>query len=89
MTILSLSKGEREATVVLDATELVKLCNVMHFVPEDRRKEWYYKLYSALMIASDIVQYGHIDAFCLKKIVELRSHLEHDRKEDDEGERNL
>lgn len=75
MTIVNLSKENGRATITLDANELVKLCNVLYKAPEDQKNNIYYSLYAAMAIARDLTQYGHLDSWCIEKVVELRSHL--------------
>ena len=73
MNILSVSKEHNEAVVRLDSTELNVLCNVLYRAAKDNKiKEVGYLLYSNLMMARDLSQYGHIDAFCLDRIIKCR-----------------
>lgn len=76
MNIERVSKLERNASVVLDSSELVTLCNLLYKATkeEDARVE-HLRLYSGLMIASALSQYGHIDGFCLGQIVKCRERL--------------
>lgn len=73
MNIQNISKKDREVTVILSADELVKICNVFYGTEDENKNELYYSLYGEMMIARDMCQYGHIDNFCLKKIVECRN----------------
>lgn len=73
MNIQNISKKDREVTVELSADELVKLCNVLYSTEEKNKNELYYQLYSELMMARDLCQYGHVDNFCLGNIVECRN----------------
>lgn len=76
MNILSVSREKNEAVIRLDSDELVALCNVLY--RETRvniPKAIIYKLYGDLMIARDLSQYGHIDAFCYEKIGECREKI--------------
>ena len=76
MDILSISKENRESVVILDSTELVTLCNVLYQATKDENVQAIvYKLYGNLMIARDLSQYGHIDAFCLEQIVKCREKV--------------
>lgn len=72
MNISSISKKDKEVVVSLSADELVKLCNVLYSTKEEDKNELYHKLYSEMMIARDMCQYGHIDNFCLASIVKCR-----------------
>ena len=70
MNIRSISKEDKKAVVALSADELVKICNALYNDnADDVAKN---QLYSEMMIARDICQYGHIDDFCLDRIVECR-----------------
>ena len=76
MNIQSISKEKSEAIVTLTSSELVTLCNVLYekTVGEDASKTAL-KLYADLMIARDLSQYGHIDAFCLECIIKCRERI--------------
>ena len=73
MNIQSISKKDREVTVTLSADELVKICNLLYSTADNEKNDLYYKLYSEMMIARDMCQYGHIDNFCLANIVKCRN----------------
>ena len=76
MTILSVSKEANEAVIRLDSDELVTLCNVLSQATKaDNAKAITYELYDSLMIARDLSQYGHIDAFCLDRIIKCREKV--------------
>lgn len=75
MNIQNISKKDREVTINLSADELVKICNIF-YQTEERKDDLYHKLYSELMIARDLCQYGHIDNFCLSEIVKNRNDCE-------------
>lgn len=76
MNIKNIDKENCEVVVSLSADELVKLSNVMYCLKEDEHKNGlYYKLYSEIILARDICQYGHIDGFALDRIVKLRSKI--------------
>ena len=73
MNILSISKKENKAVIEFDSDELVTLCNVLYRATvEDGAHIGHYRLYDGLMLARDLSQYGHIDNFCLDRIVECR-----------------
>ena len=76
MNIERVSKLERNATVVLNSSELVTLCNLLYEATKekDARVE-HFQLYSDLMIARDLSQYGGIDGFCLGQILKCRERL--------------
>ena len=76
MTIISVSKEKNSAVVQLDSNELVALCNVLYkTTKDDNTKAIIYELYGNLMIARDLSQYGHIDAFCYEKIGACRDKV--------------
>lgn len=75
MNILSISKKDNEAIVRLSSDELVRLGNIFYCVPDDKKDNTYYALYSEIMLARDLSQYGHIDGFCFERIAECRSKL--------------
>ncbi len=72
MNILNISKNDREVIVRLSADELVKICNVLYGAKDDVKNDLYHQLYSEMMLARDVCQYGHIDNFCLAQIVKER-----------------
>jgi hypothetical protein len=63
---------DKEVVVRLLPDELIKLCNVLYKAPDNEKNKLYYHLYSELMIVKDLCQYGHIDDFSMKCIVEAR-----------------
>lgn len=75
MDIESISKSKREVVVTLDADELVKICNIFYQAQSEEKNEKYDKLYSEMMLARDLCQYGHVDDFCLGKIIEHRKNV--------------
>ena len=75
MNILNISKDKGEVVVKLTSDELVKLANVLYNAPDGDKNNLYYKLYSEIMLARDLSQYGHIDGFCFEKIAECRRKL--------------
>ena len=76
MDIQNISKKDREVTVTLSADELVKICNVLYGTSDENKNNLYYKLYSEMMIARDMCQYGHVDDFCLERIVKCRNNID-------------
>ena len=76
MNINSISKENSESVITLTSSELVTLCNVLYekTVGESASKTAL-KLYADLMIARDLSQYGHIDAFCLERIIKCRERI--------------
>lgn len=75
MNIQNISKENKKVIVELSSGELVKLCNTL-YKTEENKDDLYYKLYSELMIARDLCQYGHIDNFSLSGIVKARNNCD-------------
>lgn len=76
VTIVEISKEHRAAKVELGTDELVALCNGLYQITKESDVgEIYLRLYSDLMLARDLSQYGHIDSFCLSKIVGCRERI--------------
>lgn len=76
MNIQSISKEKREIVANLSADDLVLICNVLHSqLEEEKHNEKFLRLYSDMMMARDMCQYGHIDNFCLHNIVKCRNGI--------------
>lgn len=78
MVIKEMSKEKREVTVELTADELVLLENALYQqykIKNDKNKENLLKLYSDVITAENLCQYGHIDNFALHNIVKLRNDV--------------
>ncbi len=76
MNIQSISKRDREVTVELSADDLIIICNALYAKSkEERDNDYFMQLYSDMMMARDLCQYGHVDDFCLHNIVKSRSKL--------------
>lgn len=76
MNIQSISKRDREVTVELSADDLIIICNALYAQSkEERDNDYFMQLYSDMMMARDLCQYGHVDDFCLHNIVKSRSKL--------------
>ena len=76
MNIEKISKENREVTVRLDADELVLICNAFYVQYKGKGSEdSFFKLYSDMMIARDLCQYGNIDNFCLRNIIKCRNEI--------------
>ena len=69
MEILNLSKKDEEIIARLSSDEIMKLSEILSHVKEDDRDELYYKLFSEILLARDLVNHGRI-LFCLEKISE-------------------
>ena len=87
MNIQKISKKKREAIVSLSADELVKICNALYNVEDSHKNKLYYKLYSDLMIARDMCQYGHIDNFCFEQITKAREKAKEKAEEKKDRQR--
>ncbi len=83
MTIQTISKEDKNVTVELSADDLVMICNALYRYSKEydlRSKEQktidhFLQLYSDMMMARDLCQYGHIDNFCLRNIVACRNDI--------------
>lgn len=76
MNIQRISKYEREVTVDLSADDLVMICNALHYqFNEKEDKENFCRLYSDMMMARDLCQYGQVDDFCLQNIIKCRENV--------------
>lgn len=72
MNIQSISKNEK-VTIDLSPDDLVIICNAMYCQPDEvKNKKSFCTIYSDMMMARDLCQYGHIDDFCLQNIVKCR-----------------
>ena len=78
MRINSIDSNTNEVNITLNSSELVQICNSMY--RDNERKPKYNRLYADFMMIRDLSQYGHVDNWCLEKIVEQR---ESDMKKDD------
>lgn len=75
MKIQSIDVGKREATITLDSDELVAVCNSL-YRDKDRKNN---RLYADLMMVRDLSQYGHVDDWCMGKIMEQRESAKEDK----------
>jgi len=76
MNIQTISKEKREVMVELTANDLVTICNALYGqLCEKKYNDIFMQLYSDMMMARDLCQYGHVDNFCLHNIVRCRSGL--------------
>lgn len=77
MEIESILKQQQEVNVSLSADDLVIICNALYSqLGEKKDNENFLQLYSDMMIARDLCQYGHVDNFCLHNIVKCRNGIE-------------
>lgn len=74
MNVREVSKDKREVVAVLEADDLVRICNAIYYAikSDSIKQDKYAKLYSDLQIARDLCQYGHLDNVSLKRIVKTR-----------------
>lgn len=76
MNIQTISKEEKKVMAELTADDLVIICNALYAqLGEKKYKDNFMHLYSDMMMARDLCQYGHVDNFCLHNIVKCRSEL--------------
>lgn len=87
MNIQSISNKDRYVTIQFTASELITLCNAMYNEIKNEEKvgtSFYFRqLYSDMMIARDLCQYGHIDNFGLAKIIQYRNEFKGFLSKDD------
>ena len=60
MEINNLSKTDREVVLKLTSEELEKLSVALKHMPVDEKDELYYSLYSEILLAKDLIQFGRI-----------------------------
>lgn len=76
MNIQNISKEKKEATIKLSGDDLVIIGNALYAqFDEKKEEENFLQLYSDVMMARDLCQYGHVDNFCLSNIVKCRSSI--------------
>lgn len=83
MTIQTISKEDKNVTVELSADDLVMICNALYLhskeqdlqSKEQKTNDHFLQLYSDMMIARDLCQYGHVDNFCLRNVVACRNDI--------------
>lgn len=78
MEILEISKTKKQANITLDAGELIILCNIFHEMTKNTeydKRITFYKMYDKFMMLNDLVQYGHLDAFRIEKMLECREKI--------------
>lgn len=84
MNIQTISKEKRKVTVELTADDLVTICNALYAQSDEKKHyETFMQLYSDMMMARDLCQYGHVDNFCLHNIVKCRSGFKGVLSDDD------
>lgn len=84
MNIHTISKENKNVTVELTADDLVTICNALYAQSNEKKhNDTFMQLYSNMMMARDLCQYGHIDDFCLHNIVKCRSQFRGVLSDDD------
>lgn len=84
MNIQTISTEKRKVTVELTADDLVTICNALYAQSDEKKHhETFMQLYSDMMMARDLCQYGHVDNFCLHNIIKCRSGLKGVLSDDD------
>lgn len=76
MNIHTISKENKNIMIELTADDLVTICNALYAQSNEKKhNDTFMQLYSNMMVARDLCQYGHIDDFCLHNIVKCRSQF--------------
>ena len=88
MTIQTISKEDKNVTVELSADDLVMICNALYLhskeqdlqskeqkTNDQKTNDHFLQLYSDMMMARDLCQYGHVDNFCLRNVVACRNDI--------------
>ena len=73
MNIENISNEKGDVLVRLSKDDLVGICNALYRQTEEQ--ENILQLYSDMMMARDLCQYGHIDDVCLQNVVRCRSGI--------------
>lgn len=77
MDIQSISKEKRECIIRLSADELVMICNSFHYAENKyEHSDLFHNLFSEMIAANNLCQYGHIDNFALSEIIKQRNKTE-------------
>lgn len=73
MNVRNITKG-KDVLITLSIDDIKTLCNILYNV-DNRKDNSYWQLYSDMMIARDLCEYGHIDNFCLEQVEKARSQI--------------
>lgn len=73
MNINSISNDTGKVTLTLNIEELKNLANIMFATDDKHKDQKYHKLYSDIILARDLCQYGHLDESSLSFIVQHRN----------------
>lgn len=77
MDIQSVSKESRECTIKLSVDELVMICNSFYHAEKNyEHSDLFHNLFSEMIIANNLCQYGHLDNFALSQIIKKRNETE-------------
>lgn len=77
MNIQNISKTDKKVVVELNSDDLINICNALYAVfDKEKGRSRFLQLYSDLMMARDLCQYGHLDDFSLQSIVKCRNSSE-------------
>lgn len=71
MRINMVDSIKNEVNITLNSSELVAICNALYRDNELLSK--YNEMYSDFMMIRELSQCGHIDNWCLKRIIEKRN----------------
>lgn len=74
MNVRNITKG-KDVLITLSIDDIKKLCNILYNVDNREKDNSYWQLYSDMMIARDLCEYGHIDNFCLEQVEKARSQI--------------
>ena len=77
MDIQNISKEKHECTIRLSEDELSVICNSFYYAGNAGvGGNLFHKLYSKMIAANNLCQYGHIDNFALSEIIKHRNKTE-------------
>lgn len=80
MKVQNISK-DRKVLVELSSDDLTIICNALYSQSkEEGEVNSIFQLCSDMLIVNDLCKYGHIDNFCLEKIVECRNRIKKIRR---------
>lgn len=74
MNVKNITKG-KDVLVALSIDDIKTLCNALYNTDNKEKDNSYWKLYSDMMIARDLCEYGHIDNFCLEQVKKARNQI--------------
>lgn len=81
MTLIELSKQDKNVVVKLSADELVKIMNCMYHADSEDKNDTYYELHAEIMLAANLCQYGRVDKFCFEQMKKSYEECWYENKE--------